>query len=248
MTGAAENELLLLVATLVGFALYLIRAYRRRSPPASSGRRNDAKNAASGQPDGIGLFWNRFPDANQILATATVILVVIGYFALKDTEATLEFSERAWVGPIDAKLDAAPQEGKEVKATVSVRNTGREPALDFVWNLKALIATATELESGVIDKMASAYVATCFKAPSRRRQQVVYPSTGFGTGFDFSSTIDKDLIDNHVIDGDNLIMVQGCLVYRTFDKVRHSAFCYFFKAKTSDPAHLNICAGGSDAD
>jgi hypothetical protein len=243
MTRASENELLLLLATLVGFTLYLIGAFRRRTR-----RPNNAGSATSAQPDGPPPFWHRLPDANQILAGATVVLVVIGYGALKDTEATLEFSERAWVGPIDAKLDAAPQEGKDVKATVSVRNTGREPALDFVWSLKALVATANELENGVIDRMASEYVSACFKTRSRRRQQVIYPSTGFGTGFDFSSTIDKDLIDNHVIEGDNLIIVQGCLVYRTFDKVRHSAFCYFFKAKATDPAHLNICAGGSDAD
>jgi hypothetical protein len=141
MTRASENELLLLLATLVGFTLYLIGAFRRRTR-----RPNNAGSATSAQPDGPPPFWHRLPDANQILAGATVVLVVIGYGALKDTEATLEFSERAWVGPIDAKLDAAPQEGKDVKATVSVRNTGREPALDFVWSLKALVATANELE------------------------------------------------------------------------------------------------------
>src|SRR5271166_2791319 len=71
------------------------------------------------------------------------------------------------------KLDAAPQEGKEVKATVSVRNTGKEPALDFVWSLRALIATANELENGVIDRMASEYVSACFKTRSQRRNAVL---------------------------------------------------------------------------
>jgi hypothetical protein len=70
--------------------------------------------------------WVRehLPNANQILAIATVILVFIGYWALRDTEKTLELSERAWVGPIDAKLDEVPQQGKDVEATVSIRILG----------------------------------------------------------------------------------------------------------------------------
>src|SRR5205823_12924129 len=71
--------------------------------------------------DAAAFAWKHHPDANQVLAVATIILVVLAYMALKDTEDTLELSERAWVGPADAKIDAVPQEGKEVKATVSVR-------------------------------------------------------------------------------------------------------------------------------
>ena len=62
--------------------------------------------------DAAAFAWKHHPDANQVLAVATIILVVLAYMALKDTEDTLELSERAWVGPADAKIDAVPQEGK----------------------------------------------------------------------------------------------------------------------------------------
>ena len=196
--------------------------------------------------DAAAFAWKHHPDANQVLAVATIILVVLAYMALKDTEDTLELSERAWVGPADAKIDAVPQEGKEVKATVSVRNTGREPALDFTWDIKPIVATAAELAR---EQLATEHVEACFRLEPVRRIQVLYPSAGFGSGFDFSNTIPKELIDDHVVDGTYVILVKGCVAYRTFNKVRHSAFCYFYEAKlTPDPAHLSLCAGGSDAD
>lgn len=157
--------------------------------------------------------WRRLrehiPDANKVLAGATVILVIIGYWALHDTEETLELSERAWVGPIDAKLDAVPQQGKDIKATVSVRNTGKEPALDFTWDLKAVIATQRDLDN--INSTIEKYVRSCFSMPSLHRRQVIYPSTGFGTGFDFSDSIDKSIVDADLVTGTYVVVVRGCL-------------------------------------
>jgi hypothetical protein len=192
--------------------------------------------------------WQRRPDAHQILALATIVLVVIGYWTLVDIEVTLERSERAWVGPTDVKIDAAPQEDKDVKITVSVRNTGKEPAIDFFWDIDPFIVHKSEFANAASEKAMSDYVDRCFLRESRRRQQVVYPTAGLGSGFDFTATIEKILIDDNVINGDDVILVRGCLVYRTFAKPRHSAVCYFFKAKVTDPNHLNICVGGSDAD
>jgi hypothetical protein len=146
--------------------------------------------------------WKHRPDANHVLAGATAVLVVIAYWALRDTEDTLELSERAWVGPVDAKIDAIPQEGKEVKATVTVRNTGREPALDFTWDVKPIIATATELTQ---EKLASEHVEVCFGTQPVRRAQVLYPSVGSGSGFEFSDTIPEELIDAGVVNGNYVI-------------------------------------------
>jgi len=41
-------------------------------------------------------------------------------------------------------------------------------------------------------------------------------------------------------------VVQGCVVYDTFEKTRHSAFCYFYKAGATKPEHLNLCTGGTE--
>jgi putative DNA-invertase from lambdoid prophage Rac len=186
--------------------------------------------------DAAAFAWKHHPDANQVLAVATIILVVLAYMALKDTEDTLELSERAWVGPADAKIDAVPQEGKEVKATVSVRNTGREPALDFTWDIKPIVATAAELAR---EQLATEHVEACFRLEPVRRIQVLYPSAGFGSGFDFSNTIPKELIDDHVVDGTYVILVKGCVAYRTFSTVMRKPVMKVFgyvRVSTSEQA------------
>jgi hypothetical protein len=191
--------------------------------------------------------WRHSPYASQILAFATILLVIIGYWTLRDYEVTLERSERAWVGPIDVKIDAAPQQDKDVKITVSVRNTGREPAIDVFQDINPFIVHKSEFSEAVSEKAMSEYVDWCLSQPSHRRQQVLYPSSGFGAGFDYTNLIDKALVDDALINSDDIILVRGCLVYSTFAKTRHSAFCFFYKEKVTDPAHLNICVGRSDA-
>jgi len=74
------------------------------------------------------------------------------------------------------------------------------------------------------------------------------PSTGFGSGFDFSVDFPKEEIDEQVISGEKLLIVQGCLVYESLGATRHSAFCYFFKDNSTALEHLNICSAGSNAD
>ncbi len=53
----------------------------------------------------------------------------------------------------------------------------------------------------------------------------------------------KDLID-----GKKTLIVQGCFLYMSFNVLRHSYFCYFYKAPTTKPSNLNICLIGHYAD
>src|SRR5262249_1164370 len=93
-------------------------------------------------------------NANQVLAGATIILVILAWFALKDTEETLELSQRAWVGPTDAKLMAAPEIGKDTTIVVTVHNTGHSPPIDdFATDAKPFVVTAQEIDDGSLDKL-----------------------------------------------------------------------------------------------
>ena len=51
-----------------------------------------------------------------------------------------------------------------------------------------------------------------------------------------------------MIKGEEIIIVDGCFLYRTFDKPRHSYFCYFYKQGISKLESLNICFSGHHAD
>jgi hypothetical protein len=152
---------------------------------------------------------------------------------------------RAWVGPTNAVIAVQPQIGHEVIVNVSVQNTGKEPAKDFTWTVDPLTISG---ESTMLSMDMEDYVFRCFTTQSRQHAQVIYPSSGFGTGFEFPVTFSADKIDQNVIDGYTTLVVRGCLTYDTFSKTRHASFCYFYKGNSSKLDRLNICASGSDAD
>jgi hypothetical protein len=154
----------------------------------------------------------------------------------------------AWVGPVNAKIDGSIEIGKSVKIVVSIQNTGREPAKSFRYAPEPIISTVAEDGAGILAAKIATSVKFCFGTPSLPLGQVIYPTSGFGTGFEFSTEFAADKIDQAVIDGDKLLVVQGCIAYDTFSVTKHSTFCYYFKNKITKPDRLNICANGSDAD
>ena len=164
----------------------------------------------------------------------------------EDSEKSLVASSRAWVGPTDAKITSGPLAiEKPTKIVISVRNSGREPARDFRWIPTTIISSRGE---GTLDQKVDTNLKFCLGTPSQKFGQVIFPTGGFGEGFEFTVSFDGSKIDQAVIDGQKVIVVQGCLAYESFGATRHSAFCYFFDNKSSALEHLNICSGGSSAD
>jgi hypothetical protein len=163
----------------------------------------------------------------------------------EDSEKSLVAGSRAWVGPTDAKITSgAPAEGQPVKVVISVRNSGREPARDVRW-IPTKIVDANE---GTLNQKMDTNLRFCLGTPSQKFGQVIYPTGGFGEGFEYTVQFDGSEIDQEVIDGNRVFVVQGCLTYESFGATRHSAFCFLFKNKTTALEHLNICSTGSSAD
>jgi hypothetical protein len=163
----------------------------------------------------------------------------------EDSEKSLVAGSRAWVGPTDAKITSgAPADGQPVKVVISVRNSGREPARDVRWLPTKIVAA----DDGTLSQKVDTNLRFCIGTPSQKFGQVIYPTGGFGEGFEFTVLFDGSEVDQEVIDGKKTIGVQGCLTYESFGATRHSAFCFFFQNKTSALEHLNICSSGSSAD
>jgi len=163
----------------------------------------------------------------------------------QNTERAIIEGQRAWVGPISAKIDGTVELGKPVKVVIGIQNTGREPGKNFRFIPEPDYATD---QDSAVDQRIATTLRFCMRMPSLAYGQVIYPSSGFGTGFDFTIEFAGDKIDQSAIDGDKTLIAQGCITYDTFGATHHSGFCYFFKNKTSKPDRLNICGGGSDAD
>jgi hypothetical protein len=156
-------------------------------------------------------------------------------------------AQRAWIGPRDARLETKPIAGQKNKFTVEYQNTGREPALSFVFDATPLIFSSADEANGALGSKMLNYVQKCIAMPVRVLAGVVFPTSGF-TVSQLTIPIDETLIDEGVATGTKAILVQGCFAYQTGNAIRHSAFCYFYKADKSDIAHLNVCLSGNYAD
>lgn len=163
------------------------------------------------------------------------------------SDLALEEAQRAWIGPDNATIDAAPTVGKTATISITYHNTGREPARGFIYGVNPFPFLVSDEKKGKLGPIFAKYMQACFAEKPRANAGVVYPSTGFG-GATLTTTIDGKKIDQAVIDGKSEFIVQGCFVYETFQKPHHSAFCYFWRGDISKPPNMNICMSGNNAD
>lgn len=188
-------------------------------------------------------------ETNRNLANAATQQASASAISAQTAQDTLLASQRAWVGPSTAKIEGAIEAGKELKAVVTVVNTGREPGKNLFWDVVGIPTDTVEDHNGVPSFIVRKYIEACFNTPSQYRRQVIFPSTGLGGGgFTFTTPISAEKIDDGIVDGTKSLLVQGCLAYDAFGKTHHTAFCYFYNAKLTKPEALNICTGGTDAD
>lgn len=168
----------------------------------------------------------------------------------KSSEKSLISAQRAWVGPRSAKLSAEPAIGKPLEITIDYQNSGRDPALDVIWTLQPLLSTAADDSNGTLGKQIAQYMQACKSTSQWAGGNVVYPTTsGFGgSGYILFTKSNPNVVDESLVKGDKILIVQGCFLYRSFDVPRHSYFCYFWQKDRSKFDNLNICIQGHYAD
>ena len=64
------------------------------------------------------------------LVTGTWALAFVSIWGLRESRNAIAISERAWVAPIDARLDEPLQRDKPIKVVVLLENSGKQPALN----------------------------------------------------------------------------------------------------------------------
>jgi hypothetical protein len=166
--------------------------------------------------------------------------------AVEVSRESLVAAGRAWVGPRIAKITSPLEVGKPIEIFFEYANTGREPALDFSYSIDGFFSSNAEEKRGTSFARVSIALNNCSAAGQLGPGQVVFPSTGFST-YNLTTTLPLS-IDQEIIDGDKTLIVQGCFLYSSFKVVRHSYFCFFYRAKTTKPDSLNICTAGHYAD
>ncbi|HUC60514.1 MAG TPA: hypothetical protein VMF53_01010 [Alphaproteobacteria bacterium] len=166
-----------------------------------------------------------------------------------DSTSVMIADSRAWVGPVDSNFRSPPVKDQEIIGIILYHNTGREPGQNSAHDVVAYIGSVADDNSGKLTSKINQYVTNCLAAPEHVGGEVIYPSTGFSS-MTTEFQVPKEDVTQDVIDGKAYIVVQGCFIYRTAGKVRHSAFCYYYRGGKENPTdfqHLNDCPLGNYA-
>jgi hypothetical protein len=174
--------------------------------------------------------------------------VIVSSIDSANTRKEMQGEQRAWVGPQSGVLDAPLALEKANSISITVQNTGKEPARDMVPFIQVGIwKKASETEKAFTAEI-NGFSDKCRKTVPTTGAQILFPTNGFGGGFTFATPIKPNLIDADLIAGRNILIAIGCVSYTTENKPHHTSFCYSYTNGTSKGTNVNLCYVGNQSD
>jgi hypothetical protein len=186
-------------------------------------------------------------DPIKVSADATVTLA-------DASNKTVVAAQRAWLGAIDAAI-VRSDNSTVIKGTVTYVNSGHEPARYQVIGAgpEERVYNRLDWNAGVFSNALLAKQEECKNTNTIVGFQSAWPTTGQSNySLHFPSAtipqIGAAAWSDGINSGEDIVTVQGCFVYETVAKVRHTAFCLFYDARMTDVSHLSFCTVGNYAD
>ena len=238
----SHNGLLTALATIAIAALtYFVAVYANGQLKVLSDQLTEMR--------GTGLQTDKIIETNNKLAEAAVKQADASIEAAKTARESMIANQRAWIGPRNARSDNVPEVGKELSIFLDYQNTGREPAIETVYDVEAFVSSEEDDKSGALGGKVNAFLDKCKIMWRPAPAQVIFPNIGgLGSSYALKKTLRAEDIDQEIVDGHKFIILTGCFVYKTVNSIHRSSFCYYFKAKQMLPGNWNICTVGNDAD
>ena len=162
---------------------------------------------------------------------------------VQNAEQNTMQAQRAWVGPTNAALPTAPQPGKAIDVTVVYQNTGHEPALAFSYNIDAFEMRRVDTVTAVPAPRMDSYKKFCQITRHWPGGSAVYPNSSYT----LTDELPANTVDQGFAIGQELLVIQGCFQYLTFNLPKYSYFCYYYDPSRTKIANLSICPIGADA-
>jgi hypothetical protein len=189
------------------------------------------------------------------LASGTWVLAAITFWATRDSESSIETSERAWVAPVEARLDEPLEKDRPIKVVVLLENSGKQPALN-VQNVASggitLPFSNEEAAQQQKNRPSPPAEEQCTGYPKQNGVSfydgiVIYPSTVRHLQ---ASIQDSFVADQSVLSGGRTFFVHGCATYDTIGGHHSSEYCFWLGPRV-DPVTGNRkfqpCLGGNKA-
>jgi hypothetical protein len=159
-----------------------------------------------------------------------ITVAVVGYF-------TLEASTRAWVGPVKAIVDV--NDGGVVIITVTYKNAGKEPAIEFGDDWADDWAASIDANSPDVNFhdgcMSDSGQGRCGERAARWQrkkceQKSIFQDRVAFPDFTYTHTKTGLIIDKN--DNNRIVVVQGCFIYKSrisLRSIQRTAFCYYYR-------------------
>lgn len=184
--------------------------------------------------------------------------------AIKQAEATkaiaevarnsLAVEQRAWLGPSQAAFTDGVAIGEKIRPTIYHRNFGKSPAL-FV-NVDMDIRIRPN-ENGHLSEATKKIIIDDANACLRKNYgtvgAVVFPESLYSYKYDAigrdTGTPFYDIaFTDRMVSGKDVVIIDGCINYKTMGINAHTAFCFYYEAGESKVEALSICRIGNQAD
>lgn len=202
--------------------------------------------------------WWRTPSdrfAGLIMAFTFLLFVatLLLWDATQDLVEDAKSSGRAWLGPVGATIET-PQIDRPVKATVVYTNTGRQPARASLF-LRPKVFTEEEWNDGTAVRHLQTARDICLAGKALELPILLaFPTSGFTNYqhiFDGSRPDTPEperlVADKGIIEGDKIVTFTGCVIYETLGHIRHTSFCYYYRAKSTE-LNMAYCSVAQAAD
>ena len=166
--------------------------------------------------------------------------------ANKIASDALAVGRRAWVGVVNARIDGRLERNADLDILIDYRNTGHEPATDLAVIATPLVieaekraepATMSRLQQFADRCLAESYVGAALAFPNDE-----------GTPYQAETVVKAGDVDDAMVDGRKLVIVETCIVYMSSGAIHHSAACHFFQGGRTPPDRFAVCAKGAAAD
>ena len=173
-----------------------------------------------------------------LLVGATIAAVAAAIFAYDAADATwaqaarqrehMITAERAWLAPYDLENTGDFQLGVEREINLLFRNTGNTPALNSNLLYDPLLIPVQELRK---TNLVRAYIRQkiggkdCKSVDPKPNGYAIFPS---GESNERARVLIRPPLIEKILARSHYLAVVGCFAYESFDKSRHTEFCFFF--------------------
>lgn len=188
-------------------------------------------------------------ELNGRIADAAKLQAEASMETARTARESLVNGQRAWIAPSLARSDA-PSLEKPLKVVLQYQNPGREPALETLFDADVFVSEVEQDQTGQIKERILDFQNACKLQWKPGLTRTVFPSSGGigGYSYNLSKTLAASEVDQGVLDGTKVVVLNGCFNYKTGQSNHRSTFCFFYRHGQTEASSWNFCDTGNDAD